>query len=198
MTTPLQEMFKAFISEEAISKVKAQAKSGEQIVSVDMFDMNFRIFKTNVGMYNFELLCNSALGMYFKPIGFYSIEKGFLSRKVFLTVLKEFESELQSTSKDVSTLSLIENAVIAAFSMEVVNIAQQYKDANLMANGLKCDIFMSFDNIPQFYLDDQYNVQGCIAMYPIKQQNSVNPTVQTKALFDKFQKMELLSVFKRI
>ena len=95
-------------------------------------------------------------------------------------------------------LSLKENAVIAAFSIETIQQAQLYQDSSLFSNGLKCDIYMSFDGFPQFYLDDQYGISEPIAAYLIKEQNTVNPTVQYKALFDKLSSMELLSAFKRV
>jgi hypothetical protein len=82
--------------------------------------------------------------------------------------------------------------------MEAANNAQKYEDASFIANGLYCDIFMTFEGFPQVFLDDRYGLNGPIAAYLIKEQNSVKPIVRFKELFDKFYAMSLLTAFKRL
>jgi hypothetical protein len=75
--------------------------------------------------------------MFFKPVGFFTQKKGFLSTDIEVTVVKEFENDLDYLIKagkvpsNIKThkLTLEENAVLAAFSMEAANNAQKYEDA---------------------------------------------------------------------
>ena len=144
--------------------------------------------------------------MFFKPIGFFSQKKGFLSNDIEVTVLKEFENDLEELRNakkipnNIKThkLSLTENAVIAAFSMETAIQAKKYEDVSFIANGLACDIFMAFEGFPQVFLDDRYGLEGPIAAYQIRDQNSINPIIRYKELFEKFHSMSLLSVVKNI
>src|ERR1017187_7117917 len=102
--TPVQDMVSVLFENETISKVKQQFKAGNQKISIDSRNMNFRLFKRNYGNINLELLCRDASGIYFKTIGYYEFEKGgFLSSgKLSVTILKEFEpdyKELKNSNK---------------------------------------------------------------------------------------------------
>jgi hypothetical protein len=223
--TPRQEMVMTLFTKTTIDKVKEQFKNGDEITSVDSFDISFRLFKPTPNFINLELLIQTPIEageeqyiqgigrgrleksvMFFKPIGYFTQKKGFLTTELEVTILKEFENDLDyllnsgkiSSNIKIHKLTLEENAVLAAFSMEAANNAQKYEDASFIANGLYCDIFMTFEGFPQVFLDDRYGLNGPIAAYLIKEQNSVKPIVRFKELFDKFYAMSLLTAFKRL
>lgn len=223
--TPTQEMVMTLFTRETIDKVKGQFKSGKEIVSNESFDMGFRLFKPTANSINLELLSQIPIEtgeekdfpgigrgriqstvMFFKPIGFYTQKKGFFSTDIEVTVLKEFENDLDfliKTGKNsshikIQKLTLRENAVLAAFSIEAIINAQKYRDASFIANGLNCDIFMTLEGFPQVFLDDRHGLSGPIGAYLLREQNSVNPIIQYKELFDKFDTMSLMTAFKRL
>ena len=72
-------------------------------------------------------------------------------------------------------------------------------DKSLDVNGLKIDLLFSFDGFPQCCLDDDYNVEGGIAVY-IKDERGLklNPTLEYAKDFEKFHKMGLFSAFNSI
>ncbi len=223
--TPTQEMVMTLFLQDTLSKVNQQFKDGKQIVPIDSFGMSFRLFKADAGNINLELLIQMpvAVGeeqdipgmgrgrmqknvMFFKPIGYYIQSKGFLTSILDVTVPKEFENELdflKSNNKipskiKIHKLSLPENALLSAFSMEALINAQKYNDASFFANGLYCDIFMTFEGFPQVFLDDRHGLRGPIAAYLLREQNSVNPIITYTELFEKYNPMKLMTAFKRI
>jgi hypothetical protein len=223
--TPTQEMVITLFKTDTIDKVKKQFKNGIDKVPIESFDMSFRLFKPTPININLELLIQmpvetgeeqdfSGIGrgriqknvMFFKPIGYFTQRKGFLSTDIEVTVLKEFENDLDFLIKNnkvpsnikTNKLSLAENAVLASFSMEALIHAEKYEDASFFANGLYCDIFMTFDGFPQVFLDDRHGLEGPIAAYLLREQNSVNPVIHYKHLFDRFDSMSLLTAFKKL
>lgn len=223
--TPSQEMVATLFSKETIEKVKMQFKSGQEKVPLESFEMSFRLFKPNSENINLELLIQMPIEtgeeqnlpgigmgrmqktvMFFKPIGFFTLKKGVFSSSIEVTVPEEFEKELdylKSNNKvpsniETHKLSLEENAVLAAFSMEAITNAEKYEDASFFANGLYCDIFMAFDGYPQVFLDDRHGLNGPIAAYLLREQNSVNPIINYKEIFDKFNYMSLMTAFKKV
>jgi len=223
--TPTQEMVMTLFTKDTLDKVKKQFSNGTEIVPVDSFDMSFRLFKPKADNINLELLIQMPIEtgeeqdfpgigkgrmqktvMFFKPIGYFKQKKGIFSNDLEVTVVKEFENDLDFLIKNnqvpsnikTHKLSLEENAVLASFSMEAAVRAQKYEDDSFFANGLYCDIYMTFDGYPQVFLDDRHGLNGPIAAYLLKEQNSVNPMIQYKELFDKFHSMSLMTAFKRI
>lgn len=223
--TPQQEMVMTLYTKETLDKVKQQFKDGTEKVPVDSFDMSFRLFKSKSDNINLEILIQTAIEtgeeqeipglgrgrmqtavMYFKPVGFFKEKKGILSNELEVTIVKEFEKDFDELNKmshipsNIKThkLTLVENALLASFSMEADIEAKKYKDASFLANGLYCDIFMTFEGYPQFFLDDRYGLNGPIAAYLLREQNTVNPILQYKPMFDKFHSMSLFTMFKAI
>lgn len=131
--TPTQDMVSVLFEKETLSKVKAQFKSGSEKTPIESRDMTFRLFKTNYGSINLEMLCRDNSGMFFKPIGFYELEKGgFLSAgKLTITVLKEFESDynkiegINPMKVNVKFMDIKESGIIAAFSRETIEMVKE-------------------------------------------------------------------------
>ncbi len=221
--SPTQEMVMTLFTKETIDKVKNQFINGPKILPVDSFDMSFRLFKPSPENINLEILVQTTVSnegeadfgelgrgqiksamTFFKPIGFFTLKKGSSSNEIEITVVKEFENELDTLirngditpSNNIHKLSLRENAVLAAFSMETYLEARKYEDASLQANGLFIDIYMTFEGQPQIFLDDRHNLSGPIGIYFLREHNTINPIVEYKELFDKFSSMELLTAFK--
>lgn len=223
--TPTQQMVLTLFAKETINKVKEQFKKNNEIVPVDSFDMTFRLYKPNENNINLELLIQmpvetgeeqdyAGIGrariqksvMFFKPIGYYTQKNSFFSKQIELTIVKEFENEIDFLTKmgkipsniKINKLSLKENAVLAAFSMEALINANRYEDTSFFANGLECDIFMTFEGYPQVFLDDKYGLKGAVAAYLIREENSISPIIQFKEIFDRFHSMSLMTALKRI
>lgn len=168
--------------------------------------------------------------VFFKPFGFYSkTPTGELIVNIINEFSKEYESlnayNKFQTNLLTRKLSLEENAVIAAFSQETFFFADlifeellekgfdpefvdgrmipgnlRY-DKKLTSNGLDCELLMSFDGYPQFFLDDKYGFGGqAIGAYLKKDLKiktiDICPTLPFKDLFDKFNLMGLLTAFK--
>lgn len=224
--TITQEMVSVLFEKETIEKVKNQFSENQEIVSVESYDIDFRLFKTNEENINLELLTTDNNGMYFKVIGFYTKD----AEKMNVTILNEFEDafeeliDLDTQNLNVRYMDIDESGLIAAFSRETLqNIHFMYNqmekemsnqaiggfkpfrqfapsfDKSLIANGIKIDLLFSFEGFPQCYLDDDYNIEGAIAGYT-KNENGLklSPTIQYKNNFDKFYKMGIFSVFKSI
>ncbi len=94
--------------------------------------------------------------------------------------------------------SLIENAVIAAFSMNTYRRAILRRDFKYRENDLDLNIFMSFDNEPNVWLDDKYGIDHPIAVYFPDGQETINSVVQTKEVFENMHALDILQIFKRI
>ncbi|OFX56667.1 MAG: hypothetical protein A2046_08045 [Bacteroidetes bacterium GWA2_30_7] len=243
--TPTQEMVMTLFTKQTIDKVKEQFKTGKEIVSNESFDMTFRLFKSKSDNINLELLIQMPLVigqeedipgigklrkqknvMFFKPIGFY-----ILKNEIEITILKEFEDDfdfLMNSNQipgnfSIHKLSLQENAVLAAFSMDsaiqAISVLKEVQqkgmlpefrdgmiipptlkyDRKLKANGLKSELIMTFDGTPQFHLDDSYGLNGAIAAYISTQTGfSINPIIKYKELFDRFNIMSLMTAFKNV
>ncbi|MCP9199024.1 hypothetical protein MKO06_03830 [Gramella sp. GC03-9] len=164
-----EEMLSVLFDEKTLKKVKSQFKSGNEKSPVDNPDMTFRLFKTEFGTINLELLCSDKTGMYFKPIGFYSfIKRGFLNPDKFtITVLNEFKEEYKSLNLktpnkfEVEFMDLKESAVIAAFSRETVEkVEEMYQ---LKAKGLPQSIIDQIGPYPHLHamqFDKSLNSNG--------------------------------------
>lgn len=198
--SPSQQFVLTLFNDNTLEKVKEQFGIKQEIVPIDSFDVNFRLLLTQKNTINLELLAANELGHFFKPIGYYT-------ENLDIFLLNEFEIDyitLKASNQLVNyqlkkSLSFEENAVVAAFSIDVFQEALRYQDCSLFSNGLKVDIFISLEGHPQVFLDDRYKKQGAIGGYFLRgEKKSVNPTWDYKEIFDRFVVMKLLSAFKRI
>lgn len=225
--TITEEFVKTLLLSETLERVNEQFISQKEKVFLESFDMNFRLFKPTSNYINLELLARGNLGNYYKPIGFFD-------RSLNVYILHEFEDEFKKLQDRnelpidavVRKISLKDNAVIAAFSMDVINqvllifkeISEKgfnYEsqinydrsmppwfryDKRLVVNGYISELIMTFDAFPQFFLDDEYGLKKPIGSY--RQSGNGNlvfdPIVNYKTQFDKLYSMSLLSAYKRI
>jgi hypothetical protein len=129
--TITEEMVSVLFDKGTLTNVKQQFKSGKEKIPINSENMNFRLFKSEHGNINLELLCQDSNGMYFKPLGFYEFEKGgfFSSGKLSLTILNEFVDDYKNlkNSNQISDnginlifMSIKESCLIAAFSRETI------------------------------------------------------------------------------
>lgn len=128
--TVTQEMVNVLFEKDTIIKVKEQFSSNKEIVPIESRDMSFRLFKTNHGNINLELLATDNNGMYFKVIGYYDgFEKGgfFSSDKLSINILKEFEEDFKSLKNlntqniNVKFMNTLQSGLIGAFSRETIH-----------------------------------------------------------------------------
>lgn len=218
--TATQEMLISLLTKETLDKVNKQfINSVTGIIHIEIDGLDYRLFKPTATNINLEILNTMSFDfsetqnipgigrgstgksiMYYLPIGYFTQIKGIPE----LTVVKAFENDIDylinnnklSLPIKINKLSLKENALLAAFSIESATRAEKYEDASYTANGLFCDIYMCSDGFPQVFLDDRHGLSGPIAAYLIKEKNMVNPITDYKELFDKFNSMGLLTAFK--
>lgn len=172
---------------------------------------------------------------FYKPVGFYTNpnSKDFDNDKLDLYVLHEFQEDLNFISAvhnipdnvSIHTLSIRENAVVAAFSMETylqaLKIYEEISekgfqseinkelrrvipahvrfDKRFLANGLESELLLTFEGFPQFFLDDDYNLKGPIAAF-MRQADGVimlNPIVEHEEQYKRFLAMGLLTGCKK-
>ena len=211
--TASQEMVLTLLSPTTLSMVKQQFQKGTEIFPIDSFDMNFRLFKPTDFNVNLEILTqikstNQNIIPFFKTIGFYTVDNGYVSIEIEITILKEFENDLDYLIKEgkvpsnikIKRLSTIENAVLAGYSMEAVLNATRNIDCSTRANGLDVDIYMTGDDeYSQLFLNDKYNIRGHIVAYFFKQKNQgIATNLKYEEMSNKFQKMSLFSAFKKL
>lgn len=190
---------------------------------IDMFDVSFRLFKPNSISINLEFLAISSTGKYFQPIGFYDKENNVFILNEFLPSYNNLVSSGQ-IHESIKRLNLKINAVIACFSMTTAILAYETLDdfekngwndefrgsinipgymrydKNFESNGFKCNLLFSHDGYPQFYLDDQYELQDAIGVF-LKNADGrfmIHPTTEYKEFFDLLKQMSLLTAFKKI
>jgi len=218
-----EKILRIMFHAETLNKVKEQFISKREKQPLNAFEMNFRLFLTSYNTINFELLSACDLGVYFKPIGFFY--NGLIAY-----ILKEFEPALLILKKNnviselcnVNTLKIQENALIAAYSAEILSFVSDIFievkqrgfdlefiddtrinpfakfDKKLIVNGLKVELLMSFQEFPQFFLDDIYNVEGAFAAYQLNQSGGIDlkgATIYQQA-YQNLSKLNLLSAYK--
>lgn len=208
-----QEMLLTLFSKEALEIATKQFKNSEIKIPLDSFDMSFRLFKPTDFNINLEVLIqingnNQNVVPFLKPIGFYTLKRSFFTDEIEVTILKEFEEDFDFLLKigkipsgiTIKKLSLVENALIAAYSMDAVVKAINHKDYSSVINGLEIDILMTYDNeYPQMFLNDKYGVKGHIAAYFFRGSNKgIAPSINYENISPKLQQMGLYSAFKNI
>ena len=139
-----------------------------------------------------------------KPIGFYTISKSNPD-EIEITILKGYEKEfeiidLNSKMKfpfKVNRMSLLENAIIASFSLEAGTKACQFEDASMFVNGFKIDFYRSNEQLPgiNIFLDTSYGFKECVASYRVLPNGSVDSGCYDIPLFQHLIEMGLLSGF---
>lgn len=158
-------------------------------------------------------------------IGVFSFSKGFFSTTVSLQIPYKFWDEYESMKKasqikhsfSVTAFSLTENAVIAALSIEAfIAASESYiaqkkileggrlaffrtpMDINFTSNGFVCDMIMANEGYPQFFLDDQYGLNGPVAVYLLKKGGDIEFSLlpQYNELVHKLKTQQLLTIFE--
>ena len=200
--THLEELVFTFLNEDSVELSKEIHDNIKHIISFEKFGMDFRLIKMTDETINFELIClDKDLGfIYTKPIGIYHSNGEF-------TILMEFENayrkllkdELISSNKKVNCLSLIENAIIASFSIEAIYSAMKMEDITFFANGLDMEIWLTNEGDSQSFLNDKYKLRGSIAGYDFRNgKENVWSILIYKEIYDSLLKKKLLTIFNRV
>lgn len=222
--TIIQQMVLTMFSEHTLTTVKMMFQTNDKVKPIEGYDISFRLVMINDNSINFEFGYNTPLGIYYKPIGYFN-------RNMQSYLINEFENtftylsinELLEIDILPMALSLRENAVIAAFSidtlLEVLKTFQEisvkgYKaefidgimippnlryDKKTIINGLKSELIMTYEGYPQFFVDDNYNINGAIGAYRLMNGKiKIDPIVDFSADHDKLYARSLLSAFKSL
>ena len=149
----LKQITSVLFEKEVTLKANQQFQTKNKITSInDIQNMDFRLFLSDAGTINLELLVRDDYGIYFKPIGYYEFEGNTISS---VYVLKEFEETYNSIknnidgslSNKVRFLDIESNSYIAVCSREVSNIAKGILNGSIpsptqiISNGIEIHIF---------------------------------------------------------
>jgi hypothetical protein len=150
-----QDYLALLFNSSVLEEVRNQFMSDEKYISIDSEGMNYLLFKPTPYNINLEVqihfkyhsqptlgsggvpIVREMVQLYSQPIGFFS--KNTLTQEIDVTILKEFEKydvfsvnkRIPKTNLQVKTLSLIENALIAAISAETEVRVQLVKDVSI-------------------------------------------------------------------
>ena len=190
---------------------------------LELYDITFRLFKPTPTYINLEFLASTPIGKYFQPIGFFGTNLNIYVLNEFAESYRRLKSTQQITS-DAKFLDIKTNAVIGAFSWQTIQqVLQIFKefsvtgwkdefrdgmmipatmryDKRYESNGYKSELLFCNEGYPQFYLDDVHGLEGAIGAY-IKGNDgalSIHPMVEHKELYDKLNRLKLLTAFTKI
>jgi hypothetical protein len=208
---------KGILYQETLVKVTNLFDSSQQLIPIETADETLRLRKIDndtvqiesAGMYVIQseiaeenpegILRNERTVISFKTLALYK-----RSGEIFVPLEIENICRRYPDFNDdffgyrLKFFTLLENAVIAAFSMETYRRATLKRDFKYQTNDLNLDIFMNFDNEPQVWLDDKYGINHPIAIYFPDEQETINSVIQTKEAFEKLSSLDILQIFKRI
>lgn len=123
--TITQEMVSTFLNADTVEKAKGIISKRGAKVPIDSENISFRLIGAKDGNVNFEVMIKNELGLYFKPIGFFTNENEFTAY-----IVKEFEKDFEylkdylKIDLPVKPLSIQENGYIAVASKEVFQLVQ--------------------------------------------------------------------------
>ena len=188
-------------------------KSGNERSPLDVLGMSMRLYSTNAGTVNLELLGRNSLGLYFKPLAYYTKTGSNFSAHV----LHEFYDEahkhhnLSGSTFTLKSLSLKENALIGSASNDIIPVIRKMfnkgprvpmplmienmQQEHIVSNGLQISIQTSMMGALETNLDDEkFNLdEPMLVMY----QNRDGITLHcVDSEWDKLQKLELIGAFK--
>lgn len=190
---------------------------------LELYEISFRLFRPTPTYINLEFLVSTPIGKHFQPVGLFDTSLNIYVLNEFAETYKRLKSSQQITS-DAKFLDIKTNATIGAFSWQTIQqVLQVFKefsvtgwkdefidgrmipatmryDKRYECNGYNAELLFCNDGYPQFYLDDDHGLEGAIGAY-IKNNGgalSIHPTVEYKDLYDKLNRLKLLTAFTRI
>lgn len=206
-----QAQVKALLDKNTI-KNSTQLQSSGSKMALELYDISFRLYKTNFGTVNLETLIKDEFGMFFKTIGYYVINQGKVT-DIFL--LKEFENaynQLKIKSPKVRLLTKEENIYIALCSRETFNAvkkmfkrldynamnhltAQNFQQENLKSNGINILVKTSMmGSLEAVCVDENYDSDEDI--FVMFQNNHGISLHCNEPVFHRLHKQELFGAFK--
>jgi len=158
---------------------------------------------------------------YLLPVGFYTWSGNMSARIVNIHVLHEYEETVNKlnceanlpASCETRRLSFPENALIGAFSMDnmldVYTIYQGLElversdistlDKKFVSNGLKTEILISFDGLPQIFVRNESGELIPIGGFPRSSEGvKCSPSRQFSDEYNRLHEMGLMSAYKGI
>ncbi|MGV0967562.1 hypothetical protein [Empedobacter falsenii] len=182
-------------------------------------DISFRIYKSNQGSYNLEVMMADEYGTYYKPIGYY--EQNNIGSITGVYLINEFIKDFNDISYMLDNinllkeLKLIENIFIALASREVLNIVRElfnsedYSEMNhlditraqyklVLVNDLKIVVKTSIMGaLEALYEDDDCLFKEDLLIIFNNNYNGLSIHC-TDSEYEDLNHRELLSVFKNI
>ena len=179
------ELVKTLFDEEVIKKafelmnIDRRNEGFKNAFPIEKYDISFRLYKPCDNIVNLEFLCYTNSNKFYQPIGFYKFNEIYLLNE-YVEAYNDLTIQKVINGK-VNYLSIKENAVIAAFSIQAVEYSIEilknfYSDGKPLnslekydkfadINGLRCELLLCNEAYPQLYIDDKYNLNGHIGAY---------------------------------
>lgn len=214
----LNEMISVLFDANTISAAINQKLENKEKQPIDTNQISFRLYLSQKGNINLELLGQDQFGYYFKPIGFYKFNSSNKIENIF--ILKEFEQPYSNIKNKIGEdlrqlvrfMSLEENAYIAMCSRETSNIVKAmfnspdydpmnymfpstFQVDNLISNGLKIQVKTSMMGALEANLNDDDNELDEDALVMFQKNNGISLHCQEPTYY-KMYEMGLLSAFK--
>ena len=205
----LKEITSVLFEKEVILKANQQFQNKNKIVSVNnLQNMDFRLFLSDAGTINLEVLVRNNYGLYFKPVGYYEFKENTISN---IYVLKEFEEAYNNIKNDIDDnlnnkvkfLDIESNSYIAVCSMDVLNIAKGILNESIsspvqiVSNGIEIEISIYqmgvFEEVVEAtVIDENYEAEEEIFVLYTK-----NELKCVDSLYYSLREKGLLSALKR-
>lgn len=216
MSTVLESAVITAMSPVTFKKVGELFKSSSTVYGLEAEEISFRLRKTSEDNINLEMLMsNSEKGvMWYKPVCFYTNNNSIYLLHEFVNKYKELTKSTEFV-KEPEYLELVENALIAAFSMEVflmVEDAWLARTNTTINNGLEVDLDYSDKGLevtvterieigkkpngePLYYKTYSDRV-GTYVLNGVRV-TSINPFWDTKEAYDFVAEKKLLSALNK-
>jgi hypothetical protein len=145
-----------------------------------------------------------SLIQFYKPIGFYNKYLELtLVNDAYNQVEKLKDIGLMTGVSQAKRLSLTDNGMIGALSMETALNAKKMKDFKIVSNDMDIELWMTHDNeYIQSYLDDKYGNPNVLCAYKkIKGDEDdldLCPAIEYKTQYDNLYHKRLLTVYNPV
>ena len=205
----LKEITSVLFEKEVILKANQQFQAKNKIIPVNNIqNMDFRLFLSDAGTINLEVLVRNNYALYFKPVGYYEFKANIISN---IYVLKEFEEAYNNIKDDIDDnlnnkvkfLDIESNSYIAVCSMDVLNIAKGILNGSIpspsqiISNGIEIYIFsyptgMFMGTVEARVEDENYELSEDIFVFYTN-----NEVKCIDSLYHSLREKGLLSALKR-
>lgn len=199
--TDVKELLDFAINPYTKQVVKQAFNTSDKIIPIDSDIASFRLFKPNDSAINLEYLVGTPFGMAFEVVAQYFKDGRVLLPHKYFEGFKYAYGMAKLSISGISGYTTLDNALIAAFSVEALMIVQYGQDAKESINGLEIEFFRVEEGELNIYAHDRYGLNPNKSLAVGMVQNgelSINPTITYNAEYARLLNLGLLSMAKFI